>query len=106
VADGSAAMDLLRNLQCDIDVILLDLTIPGADSLEVAVESSRLRPETKIIITSAYSREASSNFLKVPQVVGYVRKPFQAAELVNLLQEAALNSTGESAASRNRVATP
>jgi two-component system, cell cycle sensor histidine kinase and response regulator CckA len=104
-ADGSAAIELLRDPQCDIDVILLDLTIPGADSLAVAVESARLRPETKIIITSAYSREASSDFLQVPQVVGYVRKPFQAAELVYLLQEAALNSPGELASRKNQAAT-
>lgn len=104
-ADGSTAVDLLRDSQCDIDVILLDLTIPGTGSLEVAAESARLRPETKIVITSAYSREASSDFLKIPQVAGYLRKPFHAAELVDLLQGAARNSPGALTSRKNQAAT-
>jgi two-component system, cell cycle sensor histidine kinase and response regulator CckA len=105
VADGFSAIDILRNPQSDIDVILLDLTIPGADSLDVATESARLRPQTKIVLTSAYSREASSDFFKLAHIAGYVRKPFEAAELVNLLQDAAL-SPSELPLPNKSAATP
>jgi len=91
-ADGCAAIDALRDRQRNIDVILLDLTIPGADSREVAEEAHRFWPETKIVITSAYSQEASSHFLKLPQVVAYIRKPFQADELVSLLGQTVVSS--------------
>jgi CheY-like chemotaxis protein len=94
-ADGSTAIDALRNKRRDIDVILLDLTIPGADSHEVAEEAQWIRPATKIVITSAYSEEAGSDFLKLPQVVAYIRKPFQADELVRLLRETVLGSPAE-----------
>ena len=76
-------------------MILLDLTIPGADSHEVAEEARRIRPATKIVITSAYSQEAGSDFLKLSQVVAYIRKPFQADELVRLLRETVLGSPAE-----------
>jgi CheY-like chemotaxis protein len=94
-ADGSAAIDVLRDTLRDIDVMLLDLTIPGADSHEVAEEARRIRPATKIVITSAYSQEAGSDFLKLPQVVAYIRKPFQVDELVRLLRETVLGSPAE-----------
>jgi two-component system cell cycle sensor histidine kinase/response regulator CckA len=94
-ADGSTAIDALRNKRRDIDVILLDLTIPGTDSHEVAEEAQWIRPATKIVITSAYSEEAGSDFLKLPQVVAYIRKPFQADELVRLLRETVLGSPAE-----------
>jgi two-component system cell cycle sensor histidine kinase/response regulator CckA len=94
-ADGSAAIDVLRDTLRDIDVMLLDLTIPGADSHEVAEEAHRIRPATTIIITSAYSQEAGSDFLKLPEVVAYIRKPFRADELVRLLRETVLGSPAE-----------
>ena len=94
-ADGSAAIDALRDTLRDIDVMLLDLTIPRADSHDVAEEAHKIRPAIKIIITSAYSQEAGSHFLKLPQVVAYIRKPFQADELVRLLCEIVLGSPAE-----------
>jgi two-component system, cell cycle sensor histidine kinase and response regulator CckA len=86
--DGTKAMDLLRNPRNRFDVILLDLTIPGADSFTIATEVQRLQPETKLVIMSAYSQEAGSRFLRVPQVMAYIRKPFQLDTLVQLLREA------------------
>jgi len=67
-------------------VMLLDLTIPGASSLEVALEVHRIRPDLKIVLTSAYGESASQQ-IKVPEVSAFIRKPFQIAELVNLLRE-------------------
>jgi len=90
----------------DIDVILLDLTIPGAGSHKVAEEAHRIRPATKIVITSAYSQEAGSDFLKLPQVVAYIRKPFQADELVRLLRETVLRSPAEQDSRKTRHGIP
>jgi CheY-like chemotaxis protein len=86
--DGTRAMDLLRDPKNKFDVILLDLTIPGADSFAIATEAQRIRPATKLVIMSAYSQEAGSRFLRVPQVMAYIRKPFQLDTLVQLLREA------------------
>jgi DNA-binding NarL/FixJ family response regulator len=107
-ADGSTAIDLLRDRGHGIDVILRDLT--GADSREVAEQAHWIRPDTKIVITSAYGQEAVSRLLQEPQVAGYIRKPFQAQELIRLLSDTALgnfrpqlkeNGSGENLANRN-----
>jgi PAS domain S-box-containing protein len=84
--NGTDAIDLLREQNREIDVMLLDLTIPGASSLEVALEVHRIRPDLKIVLTSAYGESASQQ-IKVPEVSAFIRKPFQIAELVNLLRE-------------------
>jgi len=85
--DGTAAIDSLRNQKHDIKLILLDLTIPGAGSHAVAEEAARIRPNAKIIITSAYGEEAAARFSQVTQVAAYIRKPFQAEHLVRLLRQ-------------------
>src|SRR5262249_10119633 len=48
--DGSSAIDLLRANGANIDVILLDMTIPGASSSEVLAEAANVRPHIKVIL--------------------------------------------------------
>ncbi len=86
-ADGSAAIDLIRAHHRSIDVILLDMTIPGASSREVLAEAVRVRPDVKIIVTSAYSREMVARSLDAPQIRGFIRKPFLISDLVQLFSE-------------------
>ena len=62
--DGWAAIDLIRNREEEIDLILLDVTIPGASSPEVFTEAQRIRPEIKVILTTAHDREAASQFVR------------------------------------------
>jgi DNA-binding response OmpR family regulator len=87
VADGTAAIDLLHANGGAIDAILLDLTIPGASSQEIVAEAVKGRPETKVILTSAYSQEMMRSAMGAPQVRGFVRKPFQLGELVKTLRD-------------------
>ncbi len=86
-ADGSAAIDLFRGHKDRIDVILLDMTIPGTSSREVIAEAGRIGPGVKVILTTAYSREMATASLTAPQVRGFIRKPFRLAELVELLRD-------------------
>jgi DNA-binding NtrC family response regulator len=86
-SDGWAAINLIRSRGEEIDLMLLDLTIPGASSPEVFTEAQRVRPEIKVILTTAYGREAAGNSFDAPQLKGYIRKPYQFADLVQLLGE-------------------
>ena len=46
-ASGSAAIDLLRTKGGEIDLMLLDLTIPGASSQEVLAEAAVAQPNVE-----------------------------------------------------------
>jgi PAS domain S-box-containing protein len=85
-ANGQIAAELFGAHQHEIDVILLDMTIPGRSSREIIEETVRLRPEIKIILMSAYPREVAANSLDAPQIRGFLRKPFQLSDLFRLLQ--------------------
>ena len=84
--DGSAAVDVLRGHPGKIDIILLDMTLPGTPSREVIEEAQRTRPAVKIVLTSAYSRETVAQSIDAPIVKGFIRKPFQVGDLVQLLR--------------------
>jgi PAS domain S-box-containing protein len=86
--DGSAAIDLVHKHKDEIDVILLDLTLPERSSRQVFEEAIRVRAGVKVILTSAYSKEtvdASFTGLRIPY---FIRKPFQLDELLHLLGQA------------------
>jgi PAS domain S-box-containing protein len=85
-ADGSCAIDLLRAHGDKIDVILLDMTIPGASSHEIVAEAANTRPDIRVILTSAYSQEMVADSIKAPQIRSFIRKPFQLGDLVKTLR--------------------
>jgi PAS domain S-box-containing protein len=84
-SDGSAAMELIRTYKDDIGVILLDVTLPGKSSREVFEEVQRLRPDLKMILTSAYGKETVDATFAGLRVEYFIRKPFQLGDLVRLL---------------------
>ena len=86
VADGSSAIDLLRANGGNIDLILLDMTIPGAPSSEVVAEAGKARPDIKVVLTSAYSQEMIAGAMNAPQIGGFIRKPFRLGDLVKKLK--------------------
>jgi CheY-like chemotaxis protein len=85
--DGTTAIDLIRAHTGDLDAMLLDVTLPGISSREVFEEARHRRPDLKIILTSAYSREATSVSFAGLRIGHFIRKPFQLEDLLDLLKD-------------------
>jgi CheY-like chemotaxis protein len=85
--DGSSAIELVRTHPDKIDLMLLDVTLPGVSSREVAEQAHVARPNLKVILTSAYGRETVDTLFAGLQVDHFIRKPFQIADLMSLLHE-------------------
>jgi two-component system cell cycle sensor histidine kinase/response regulator CckA len=86
--DGSSAIDVLHADGNKIDLMLLDMTIPGATSAEVVREAVKVRTDIKVILTSAYSQEMIGGATSLPQICSFIRKPFQIRDLVKALENA------------------
>ena len=85
-AEGSSAIKLLRGDGAKIDVVLLDMTMPGASSHEIIAEAVNAKPNIKVILTSAYSQEMIASSMSAPQIHSFIRKPFQFADLLKTLR--------------------
>ena len=85
-SDGSQALDLLRAQKDHIDVLLMDITLPGAPSREVYEEARLLRPDLPIIVTSACSKEMAAASLG-RTVEFFIRKPFGLGELIEMVRK-------------------
>jgi PAS domain S-box-containing protein len=85
-ADGDVALNILRTCDREIDLLLLDITIPGASSAEVFREAMRLWPNLQVIVTSAYTQEVSASLLKA-EVKYFLRKPYSVGDLRDLIRQ-------------------
>ena len=83
--DGSAAMEAIRAKDKPIDVLFLDVTLPGTPGREVLKEARRLRPEMKLVVTSAYSEEMAAASLHTT-IERFIRKPYRLNDLAGLIQ--------------------
>jgi two-component system, cell cycle sensor histidine kinase and response regulator CckA len=83
--DGATGTQLFQTNHAIIDAILLDMTLPIMTGSEVFKTMLRVRPDIKVILTSAYGHDK----LDVEQTPwAYIRKPYRIAELSELLGRA------------------
>jgi PAS domain S-box-containing protein len=76
--DGNAALALLDDHALDIDLVVLDLTMPHRDGLATLTEMRRRQHLIPVLLASGYSGEA------VPPdaaVAGFIQKPYRSADL-------------------------
>ena len=86
-SDGSDAMELMRLHKDDLDAMLLDVTVPGMPSQEVLQDAYRIRPDLRIVVTSAYSKETVDARLSGLRAHHFVRKPFHLDDVLHLLRD-------------------
>ncbi len=84
--DGSEALKTIREYKDPVDILFLDLNLPGTPSREILEEAKRLRPEIKPVITSAYPEDSASASLQV-RVERFLQKPYRFRDLVDLIRK-------------------
>ncbi len=90
VGDVASGREALRQVEGGgIDVVLLDVRMPGMDGIEVAQHLQKLEPPPAVIFTTAYDAYAIQAFDL--HAVDYLLKPIRAARLQEALARVAQN---------------
>jgi len=90
--DGSEARRILR--QAELDLVLLDVVLPGADGFELLPELRRNRPTLPVIMVTARGAEEDRVRGLRTGADDYVVKPFSSSELLARV-EAVLRRSAE-----------
>jgi DNA-binding NarL/FixJ family response regulator len=77
--DGHETLELIRSLQPDL--VLLDISMPGLNGLEIAERVGRESPAVRIVVLSMHATESYVADALRAGVVGYLRKSAAVAEL-------------------------
>jgi PAS domain S-box-containing protein len=86
VGDGSSAIDFLRTDGGKIDLILLDMTMPGAPIHEILAQAANVKPDIRVVLTSAYGQETIAGVMNQPQIRSFIRKPFRFEDLLKTIR--------------------
>jgi DNA-binding NarL/FixJ family response regulator len=82
--DGREALELVERHRPD--VLLLDITLPGLNGLEIAERTTRSSPSTRIVILSVHANEAYVAQALRAGVAAYLPKDAAATELALALR--------------------
>ncbi|OLS20551.1 MAG: Blue-light-activated protein [Candidatus Heimdallarchaeota archaeon LC_3] len=86
--NGKEALEIFKQKQSSIDLILLDMVMPIMSGIEVVEEISKLTPEKKIIIMSGHFQDQKMNNIELHEkILAYLIKPFSMPMLLNKIRD-------------------
>lgn len=84
--DGYKAIDLVEKEK--VDCVILDLKMPGIDGIQVLKEIRARRPDTKVIMITAYGTIQNAVEAMKIGASDYITKPFDPKEIVDSIKRA------------------
>jgi DNA-binding NtrC family response regulator len=78
--DGISQFNQRKN---EIQLVLLDMSMPGLSGIDTLAELRRIDPDVCVILSSGYSQEQIAHKVKVNDRTGFLAKPYDVEALVN-----------------------
>lgn len=78
---GNEAIDIIGLQGDEIDLVLLDMIMPGMDGGRTFDEIRRLQPDLPVILSSGYSINGQADAIMKRGCNGFIQKPFNMSEL-------------------------
>ncbi len=81
-ADGATAIDVFGDHARDIDVVLLDLSMPGLSGEETYACLREIEPAVRVILSSGYDKDEAIRRFGGDGPLGFIQKPYRPHELL------------------------
>ncbi len=86
-SSGMEGLETFSAKISDIDLVILDLTMPHMGGEETLEELKKIDPEVKVLLASGYAENDLSSIFEDKGATGFLQKPFQVKELVGKIVE-------------------
>jgi two-component system, cell cycle sensor histidine kinase and response regulator CckA len=90
---ATAALELWRQHENEIDLVVTDIVMPGMSGVELAEQLAAARPNLTIVLMSGYSDADVADRVPVASRGGFLEKPFTPTALLRTVREAAERRT-------------
>jgi PAS domain S-box-containing protein len=84
---GEEAIDLYQQWREEVDLVILDIVMPGMSGSEVFEALLRLNPRTRVLLSSGYTQEGAAGELLRKGARGFLQKPYLITELTAKVRE-------------------
>ena len=81
--NGKEALQIIDSIS--LDLILLDVKMPGIDGIQILKHVRKNKPKTKVIIITAYDKEVKEQVEKL-DIDGFFAKPIDLSNLVDRIR--------------------
>lgn len=88
VASGSAALDHLRTNPDTVDVVLLDIKMPGMDGLETLRQIKACCPSVEVIVVTGHGSQEFSRLGRELGAFDYLIKPIRLDVILEKIEAA------------------
>jgi two-component system cell cycle sensor histidine kinase/response regulator CckA len=85
--DAESALDLYRGCASDVDLIILDLIMPGMGGKRCMEEILKMNPEAKVVIASGYSIHGPTKEAIDAGARGFISKPYDISQMLRAVRE-------------------
>lgn len=86
-SDGENALDIYQKNDGKVNLVILDLIMPGMGGSQCLQELIKINPLVKVIVASGYSISRSEKEIIDAKAKGFIRKPYNVREMLNLVRE-------------------
>jgi CheY-like chemotaxis protein len=80
-SDGPEGVKTLQRHGRAVDLVLLDMTMPGLSGDEALEEMCRIQPTVRVLLSSGYTRPDTADRFPAQNLAGFIQKPYGADEL-------------------------
>jgi len=85
--NGEKALEIFKQAKGKIDMVVLDVNMPGIGGYECLKGLILLDPGVKVVVTSGYSSSRDVQEMLQMGAVGFIAKPFRFEEFVKKLKQ-------------------
>ncbi len=85
--DGREAVELFDEHGPNVDLVILDVTMPRLGGLEACQQMRAQRPDVPVLFSSGYNEQDLSCELERVNATGFLRKPYRIIQLEKLLKK-------------------
>jgi len=86
--DGRQAAELYQRFHRDIDLVIVDMVMPEMDGRECFHALRKIDPAVRVILSTGQGGEGTIQDVLDEGMVGFVQKPYQAAQLAEAVRRA------------------
>ena len=84
--DGQDGVDVFKQHADEIDIVLLDMTMPKLSGEEVFREIRRIRPDTAVLLSSGYNEQDATAHFAGKGLAGFIQKPYGPRDLIQMIE--------------------